>query len=68
MNHSEAPWTDKQVLALKRRQADCTRHEYTCECGQVLEPTREGWRCPACPYTQNWCHEADTQPVRGDDM
>lgn len=55
-----APWTDEQVGALARRQR-APLHPYTCErhSDTALTPTRDGWLCPECGYTQDWAHAAD---------
>jgi hypothetical protein len=59
-----AIWTDKQVEMLKARQADESRHPYTCpgehpECAMMrnLIPTTHGWICACGRYTQDWSHE-----------
>ena len=49
-----APWTDKQVSLLEEYQANSRVHPYTCQCGEVLIPTREGWYCMKCHYRQDW--------------
>jgi hypothetical protein len=53
-----APWTDEQVAALQRHQADDRVHPYTCGNdhggNRVLIPTHDGWCCPSCDYTQRW--------------
>jgi len=54
-----APWTDKQVKNLELRQAADHLHPYTCECGELLIPTKQGWICDSCTYTQTWCHPQD---------
>jgi hypothetical protein len=66
-----APWTSDQVAALRLRQADTTKHPYTCpnHHGALLLPTPGGWVCmpPAwvsrdiCPYTQNWAYREDAE-------
>lgn len=66
-----APWTDQQVENLKDWQSSGYVHPYTC--GQrnpethtwsewggdfgILIPTKTGWVCPDCSYTQDWAHE-----------
>lgn len=52
-----APWTEEQVEALKKHQANLQIHPYTCDCGQILTPTTEGWACGKCSYRQNWAHD-----------
>ncbi len=52
-------WTKEQVENLKKRQATMMMHPYTCECGENLIPTEEGWICDECSYTQNWAHDSD---------
>lgn len=56
-----APWTEEQVKALEARQDMEMLHEYTCECGHQLIPSKDGWFCEECPYTQNWCHALDVK-------
>ena len=56
----KAPWTPENIAKLDARQADQTKHPYTCGCGHNLEPSESGWYCEhQCGYTQNWCHRAD---------
>jgi len=66
MENSKAPWTDEQVENLKKRQANNMMHQYTCVCdGNIaLIPTKEGWVCPECDYTQKWCHKSDSDPTK----
>ena len=54
-----APWTDQQVLALLEYQECDNYHPYTCGCGLLLEPTTQGWRCPACGElaARSWVHQ-----------
>ena len=54
-----APWTDEEIANLERRQEQDHLHPYTCACGESLIPTRDGWECDVCSYTQTWCHAAD---------
>jgi hypothetical protein len=54
-----APWSDEQVKALEARQDMEMLHTYTCECGHQLIPSKDGWYCEECTYTQNWCHASD---------
>lgn len=60
---TRAPWTPDQVASLNGYQKSGVFHEYTCGndlcpgvSGQkaVLVATPDGWRCPACIYTQAW--------------
>jgi hypothetical protein len=56
------PWSDKDIAALKRWQQAETVHPFTCieahqsELQRILVPTKDGWICPTCSYTQNWAH------------
>jgi hypothetical protein len=58
-----APWTDEQVAKLAEWQTCRWVHPFTCggdhgtQKDRVLTPTREGWVCRTCGYTQNWAHE-----------
>ena len=52
-------WTEEQVKNLKKRQETFTLHPYTCDCGENLIPTEEGWVCDKCSYTQYWAHGSD---------
>lgn len=56
-----APWTDQQVRKLIIRQANPHFHPYTCECGEELTPTTNGWYCEVndCDYCQDWCLAQD---------
>lgn len=62
---SYAPWSVKQVYALKARQKDIKLHAYTCgwHSDTVLIPTYYGWVCAinGCDYTQNWALKGDTE-------
>lgn len=53
-----APWTEEQVTALNRYQANPYRHPYTCgneHVKTVLVATISGWDCPFChQWVQNW--------------
>lgn len=53
-----APFTQAQVVGLNRWQRAGYVHEFTCACGEILQATLEGWRCPdaCCDYTQDWAH------------
>ena len=50
-----APWPDEVIEHLDRHQANPKLHPYTCECGHSLIPTKDGWECEECSYTQDWC-------------
>jgi len=57
-----APWSSEDIIKLTQRQANPTMHEYTCggnHCSEILIPTKEGWSCPKCDYTQDWCYASD---------
>jgi hypothetical protein len=54
---TRAPWPKDVIEALKRRQTDGRFHPYTCGNDSnhpPLVPTRDGWICESCNYTQNW--------------
>lgn len=63
-----APWTPERVEYLNARQADPTRHPYTCpgpspeypDCvglmGRTLTATVDGWVCQCGRYKQDWAH------------
>lgn len=59
-NIIKAPFTDDQVDALNEFQHLGFVHEFTCKNNHpgnnVLIATKDGWICPSCNYTQNWCH------------
>jgi hypothetical protein len=60
-----APWTDEQVAALAEYQASGRFHPYTCGADSShgpLTPSREGWACESCPYTQGWAHAHGRAP------
>ncbi len=63
-----APWTPEQVRVLNLQQRDFRFHGYTCpNQGDSNHPgshflllaSEEGWRCPACDYTQSWAHSLE---------
>lgn len=60
-NVIKAPFTDEQVNNLNRYQKLGFIHEFTCgnehEGDNTLIATKDGWICPTCDYTQNWCHD-----------
>ena len=66
MSFSEAPWTTKEIDALRARQADKHRHPYTCgNCGTDLEPRKRGWFCNVCNgIVQDWAHSVDMDDYR----
>lgn len=49
------PWTESQVKMLKEWQDDPKNHPYTCDCGESLIPSVQGWHCDCCNYKQKWC-------------
>lgn len=57
----KAPFTEEQVEKLNAWQKLGFVHEFTCDNNhkgnRVLVATKDGWKCPSCPYTQNWAHE-----------
>ncbi len=63
----KAPWNEDQVTALELRQADESKHQYTCERHSKtgLVPTKDGWKCPEkwCRYKQNWAHAVDMKQL-----
>ncbi len=56
-----APWTIKQIERLDERQADMTKHPYTCICGESLTAYPCGWVCDYCGYVQLWAHKCDVE-------
>lgn len=70
-NIIKAPWTQEVVGNLNRFQEACRLgmfHPFTCASGNrtdknhldgegILRATTEGWECPYCNYTQDWCHK-----------
>ena len=71
----EAPFTEKQVLALNHYQEHTLFHPFTCggeKCERserddsgVLIANLDSWICPCGSYTQNWAHSFMAEP--GDD-
>lgn len=65
MTKTYAPWSDKQVENLQRRQNAETLHQYTCGYHGTapLVPTNSGWVCPVdnCDYEQDWALWQDTE-------
>jgi hypothetical protein len=60
---AKAPWSYEQLKALDNRQMAPKLHAYTCNCGDVLRPTRDGWFCWSCKkIVQDWCHDFDFEP------
>ncbi len=55
MDIKRSPWTQEEVNCLSRYQEEEKFHPYTCECGEKLIPTLQGWACNNCNYTQSWC-------------
>lgn len=57
----KAPWTEEQIKNLQKRQNNMLMHPYTCgNCSDTpLIPTKDGWICKKCDYTQNWAHKSD---------
>jgi hypothetical protein len=59
------PWSEDEVERLNEYQRCGWVHPFTCpnrDDGKhrdegVLVAAVEGWYCPDCDYTQNWCHE-----------
>lgn len=61
-----APFTDKQVEQLNRYQQSNFFHPFTCGGDRtdeshldgegVLVAENSGWKCPYCPYRQDWAH------------
>ena len=65
---SEAPWSPEEVTSINDFQESGVMHPFTCGSGQrtdashnhqggTLVATTNGWICPYCSYTQDWCHE-----------
>ena len=57
------PWTSRQVKGLRYWQESGLFHPYTCPHDHhdvtdepVLTPTKHGWVCEWCDYTQDWAH------------
>lgn len=64
MSKHTAPWSELDILRLILRQIDPMQHEYSCDNGHTLVPTKKGWECnhPSCSqFTQDWCHENDVK-------
>lgn len=63
----KSPFTQEQVDALNEYQKVREFHPFTCGGDRtdkyhldgegVLVATIEGWKCPYCPYTQDWAYE-----------
>jgi hypothetical protein len=63
----EKVFTPEQVKCLNLYQKEGRMHPFTCGSGNrtdehhldgegVLVATEEGWKCPYCPYVQDWAH------------
>lgn len=62
-NEWRAPFTDAQMAALNEYQQSGRFHPYTCGTDRShpkLVPSRQGWHCVACDYTQDWAHPVPT--------
>jgi hypothetical protein len=62
MSQHFAPWTLEEIGILAERQLEAPLHPYTCGNNsrhQVLVPTKHGWICIDCDYTQDWAFEQD---------
>lgn len=54
----KAPWDENQISALIKWQ-NGAGHPYTCgmdSSHSKLVPSRNGWHCVDCGYTQDWAH------------
>jgi len=60
----DAPWSDEVVEALNWWQRSEFVHPYTCACGEVMIPTKEGFVCRKCPHKQDWCMEDVVEAVK----
>lgn len=68
-----APWNMEEVAALQAYQDAKFVHPFTCGARGdhpivhgdkgVLIPTRGGWICQFCDYTQDWAHEHMFHPL-----
>ena len=56
---SFAPWTEEQVINLRKWQDSDFVHPYTCVCdsNNILKPEKDGFVCLVCGYLQNWCYQ-----------
>jgi hypothetical protein len=57
----KAPFTEEQVKNLEHWQKSGFVHPFTCakQGGgkhALLIPSKDGWLCPTCGYTQDWAH------------
>lgn len=71
---NDAIWTPEQVKCLFDYQSNGNFHPFTCpnrdeghpeiagDTG-MLVPTRRGWICPFCDYTQDWAHAFMMRPL-----
>lgn len=66
VSKAQAPFTEAQVRSLNDYQVSGVMHPFTCgPCrdrlgiregnDRLLVATPEGWICPTCDYTQDWC-------------
>lgn len=60
MNRIRAPFTPEGVERLNSFQRSGFIHPFTCPMdhsqSRDLIATADGWICPGCDYTQDWCH------------
>ena len=64
-NQRESPWSVEEVVALNNWQHNSGIHPFTCNCGNILTATIDGWICSKCPdYHQNWAYEAMFVPFK----
>jgi hypothetical protein len=56
METVNAPWTEEQMKILDDWQFNVQNHPYTCLEGHTLYVSRDGFVCPICEYTQDWCY------------
>ena len=54
-----APWSDELIQYLIEYQSNAEYHPFTCEefhsGDRKLTPTKDGFICKHCDYTQDWC-------------
>lgn len=61
-----APWSPEQVAQLSAYQRGGYGHPYTCGTDSKhpkLVPSKMGWHCVACDYTQDWALAVVTAPT-----
>ncbi len=46
--------TNEQINILLERQLNPISHAYTCTCGLILYPTKNGWICGVCGKYQKY--------------